>query len=245
MTDTITDVELDCTGEIDLGPLSPDTLERLAELGGEWLELAPEEGKLVLCHVQPGGKPTLSVLPAELIAFLDALSPEERNAVPGGTLVVRDRAGAVVRLVVGNGEIHVQWPHEDWSQAEPVDLDAVLSTIDPASARLSGRVRLAAPPGAEDRLVEFVGRFEGLYPEGDLQVERHGETLEAELTDVNVGPEQLLAVLRRLAEPRESLEGDLEVGSFVAHAQDRDFRLSLRRGKARAARPTLWPETES
>lgn len=245
MTTTITDVELDCTGEISLGTLSPATLERLSGLGGEWLELAPEEEKLVSCHVQPGGKPTLSALPAELIAFLDALTPEERDAMPGGTLLVRDRAGSVVRMVVGQGEIHVQWPREDWSHAEPVDLNAMLAETDSVSARVSGTFRLAAAPGAEDRLVEFVGRFEGLYPEGDLSVEREGEVLRAQLDEVNVGPEQLLKTLRRLADPPESLEADLEVSSFVAHAQDRDFRLEVRRGVARAVRPALWPASES
>ena len=244
MPTTITDVELDCTGEVRLGSLSPETLERLATLGGAWLELGLQGRRLVPCHVQPGGPPTLAALPAELIAFLDALTAEERGALPGGALVVRDRAGSVVRLVVARGEIHVQWPREDWTQVEPVDLDSILAEIDSASARISGRVSFDAEPGAEDRLVEFVGRFDGLYPEGDLLAERRGaqgRTLHAELSDVNVGPGQLLATLRCLADPSDSLEGELEVGSFLPHAQDRDFRLTLHRGTARAVRPTLWP----
>ncbi len=241
MPTTITDVELDCTGEVQLGPLSPATRDLLMLLGGEWLELGPQGRKLLPCHVQPGGPPTLAALPAELIAFLDAMTPEEREAMPGGALVVRDHAGSVVRLVVAQGEIHVQWPREDWSQVEPVDLDKVLAEIDAASARISGRVSFEAEPGAEDRLVELVARFDGLYPEGDLRVERKGPTLEAELADVNVGPGQLVALLHCLAEPSESLEGDLEVGSFLPHAQDRDFRLTLHRGTTRAVRPALWP----
>lgn len=239
---TITKVELDCTGRVRLGTLAPETAQRLDPIGGEWLEYSPEDQALVLCHVQPGGSPTLSALPAELIAFLDALPPEERDAVPGGTLMVRDRSGVVVRLVVRGGDIHIQWPREDWSQVEPVDLDATLAETDPFTARVSGSIRLTGRPGTEDRLVEFVGRFEGLYPEGDLDVRRDGDTLEARLHDVNVGPEQLLATLRELADPPESLEGELEVGSFVEHALDRDFRLTLRSGTARAARPSLWPE---
>lgn len=241
MTATITDVELECTGEVLLGPLSPETVERLERLRGEWLELAPDDDRLVLCHVQPGGTPTLAALPAELIALLDALSPEERDAMPGGTLVVRDRSGSVVRLVAAHGEIHVQWPREDWSRAEPVELDSMLAQIASPSARISGQVTLAAELGAEDRMVELVGRFEGLYPEGDLRVEREERALRLRLTDVNVGPEQLLAMLRRAADPPESLEGELEVGSFLPHAQDHDFRLTLRRGTARAERPNLWP----
>jgi len=239
---TITTVELDCIGEVRLGPVGPATAERLAPLGGEWLEYSPEDQALVLCHVQPGGKPTLSALPAELIAFLDALTPAEREAMPGGTLLVRDRTGIVVRLVAGQGEIHIQWPREDWSQVAQVDLDAMLADADPFTARISGRVRLSAPRGARDRLSEFVSGFEGLYPEGDLRVERQEDTIEVELRDVNVGPEQLLETLRRLADPAESLEGELEVGSFVEHAMDRDFRVTLKNGVARAVQPSLWPE---
>lgn len=239
---TITKVELDCVGEVKLGPVGPATAERLAPLGGEWLEYSPEDQALVVCHVQPGGKPTLSALPAELIAFLDVLTPAEREAMPGGTLLVRDRTGVVVRLVAGQGEIHIQWPREDWSHVAQVDLDAMLADADPFTARISGRVRLSAPQGSRDRLEEFVGGFEGLYPEGDLQAERQGDALEIELRDVNVGPEQLLETLRKLADPVGSLGGELEVGSFVEHAMDRDFRILLENGVARAVRPSLWPD---
>jgi hypothetical protein len=239
---TITAVELACSGRVRLGPLSAETLARLEPLGGEWLEVDPDQQALVVCHIQPGGAPTLSALPAELIALLDALNPEERDAMPGGTLMVRDRTGPVVRLVVGRGEIHIQWPREDWSQAEPVDLESVLAEADPYSARVSGRIRMETPPGAEERLERFVDDFEGLYPEGDLRLERDGATLRASFRDVNVGPEQLLAKLRELADPLDSLDGDLEVGSFVEHALDRDFRLTLEAGTARAERPALWPE---
>ena len=90
--------------------------------------------------------------------------------------------------------------------------------------------------------MELVAGFEGLYPEGDLRVAREGETLRLELRDVNVGPGELLGRLRRLADPPDSLEGQLEVGSFLEHAMDRDFRVTLREGRAEAARPALWPE---
>lgn len=242
MPTTITTVELDCAGEVRLGALSPETSARLASVGGEWLEYDPAERSLVVCHVQPGGSPTLSALPAELIAFLDSLTPEERDAVPGGNLLVRDRSGVVLRLVVEGPEIHVQWPREDWSKVEPVDLDSILATTDPFSSRISGRVRFTAPPGAGGELEELVASFEGLYPEGDLSVERDGDTMRVRFQNVNVDPEPLLARLRRLADPPESLEGELEVGSFLEHAMDRDFRVTLRKGEAEAARPSLWPD---
>jgi hypothetical protein len=123
-----------------------------------------------------------------------------------------------------------------------VDLESVLAEADPYSARVSGRIRMEASPGAGKRLERFVDDFEGLYPEGDLHLERDGATLRASFRDVNVGPEQLLSTLRELADPLDSLEGDLEVGSFVEHALDRDFRLIFQDGVARAERPGLWPE---
>jgi hypothetical protein len=153
---------------------------------------------------------------------------------------VRDRAGVLLRLVVGGGEIRIQWPHEDWDHAEPIGLERVFLGVDPVSARLSGSLLLEAGAGAERRLVAEVESFEGLYPEGDLRIERDGRELRIELRDVNVGPEALLDRLAELADPLESLEGSLEVGSFAAHALERDFRIRIEAGRPRAFRPSLW-----
>lgn len=236
----LTETEFECVGKVRLGDLAPASAARLALLGGEWLEFSPEEGAVVVRHVQPGGSPALSAVPSELIAMLDALPAREREVVTGGTLLVRDRGGVLLRIVVEAGEIRVQWPREDWSQAVPVGLEEALRDADPFSARVSGRVRFAAPAGAEVRLAEFVDRFEGLYPAGELDVLRSGGVVDAELRDVNVGPAELLAELRRLAAPADSVVADLEVGSFRGHASDRDFRLSVHGGKAQAVRPSLW-----
>jgi len=232
--------ELLCEGRVVLGSLLPGTAERLAGFSGEWLEFSPEERALLVRHVQPGGAPALSAVPAELITLLDALSAAEREAIPGGELLVRDRSGVVLRLLVERGNLRVEWPREDWSRTSPVTLGAALRSADPFSARVSGSVRFTAALGAEERLVEFVGRYEGLYPEGDLRVERQGPLVRVELRDVNVGPEELLATLRELAQPPDSLAGSLEVSSFVPHSLDRDFRLELEAGEARAVRPALW-----
>ncbi|HLF56568.1 MAG TPA: hypothetical protein VI942_06950 [Thermoanaerobaculia bacterium] len=230
----------ECSGEIALGGLEPASRARLAAFSGDWLEYSAEEGRIVVRHVQPGGAPALPAVPAELISILDALTPQERVRVPGGTLLVRDRESVLLRLVVAGGEIRVQWPHEDWEHAEPVGLERVFLGVDPVSARLSGTVAFEAGPGAEGRLLAQVEGFEGLYPEGDLRVERDGRELRVELRDVNVGPEALLDRLAELADPIESLEGRLEVGSFAAHAVERDFRIRIERGRPRAFRPALW-----
>ena len=236
----ISETEFECVGKVRLGRVCQATASRLARLGGEWLEFSPEEEAVVVRHVQPGGSPAPSAVPSELIAILEMLSPGERESMVGGTFLVRDRAGLLMRIVVEVGEVRVQWPREDWQQATPVEVDAALGSADPFSARVSGSVRFAAPPGAEGRLAELIDRFEGLYPAGTVEVAREGRDVRAELRAVNVGPRELLGRLRELADPTGSLDADLEVGSFVSHGGDRDFRLTVRAGEARAVRPSLW-----
>ena len=234
--------ELECRGRVRLGAVAPEVAGRLAGFAGEWLEYSPDDQAILVRHVQPGGTPANSAVPAELIALLDRLDDATRGGMPGGTLVVRDRDGVVLRLVVARGEIRVQWPREDWEHAAPVELETVFRSVEPVSARVSGTVRFSAPEGSERGLAELVEQFEGLYPEGELRLSRRGEVVRAELDGVNVGPEELLARLRELARPESSLEGELEIGSFAANAIERDFRLALRGGVAEALRPALWPE---
>jgi hypothetical protein len=148
----------------------------------------------------------------------------------------------VLRLVVENGEILVQWPHEDWDHAVEMPAGDAYRLADPFAARVSGTVEFAAPAGAEQRLAGFVENYEGLYPEGELVLARRGGVVRAELRGVNVGPEELVRELRELAEPPESLEADLQVGSFGRPAIERDFRLRIHGGQTRALRPALWPE---
>jgi len=232
----------ECSGEVALGDLGVESRERLVGFAGEWLEYEPDSGRIVVRHVQPGGAPALSAVPAELIAMLEVLSPEERQRVRGGALVVRDRTAVLLRLVVEPDEVRIQWPHEDWSHASEIPLERAFALVEPVSARVSGTLRFQAAPGARAKLVELIESFEGLYPDGDLRLEREGSAVRVELKGVNVGPEELLAKLRELAEPLASLEGDLKVGSFSAHALDRDFRLQLRGDEVRAERPALWRE---
>lgn len=233
--------EFECVGEVKLARPDPATEATLSAFAGEWLEYAPEASAIVVRHVQPGGAPALSAVPAELVALLDLLPRADRERLPGGALLLRDRQGLLLRLTVDRDGIRVHWPREDWSHEQPAEVAAVFRAVDPFSARVTGELRFAAPAGAETRLADFVESFEGLYPEGDLRFERRGGTVRVELTGVNVGPEQLLDTVLDLAHPVDSLEGDLRVESFAPHAVEQDFRLVLERGVARAARPALWP----
>jgi hypothetical protein len=218
------------------------TRRRLTAFTGEWLEYSPEEEAVVVRHIQPGGSPALTAVPAELIAMLDLLGPDEREEAVGGTLVVRERDRLVLRLMVERGEIRIQWPHEDWGRAQTVDVDHVFRNVDPVSARISGTARLQAHSGAELDLVALIDSFEGLYPEGDLRVTRDGPWLDVEILGVNVGPEELVRELRALADPLDTLEAELEIGSFAPQSFERDFRIELRGGETRAVSPALWPE---
>jgi len=232
----------ECSGEIDLGEVGAESRRRLSAFAGEWLEFDGAAGRIVVRHVQPGGTPALSAVPAELIAMLEALAPDERERVRGGAFVVRDRAGVLLRLVVDPGEVRIEWPKEDWSHAHQVPLAEALALVEPVSARVSGALRFRAATGARAKLVDFIESFEGLYPDSDLRLEREGPTVRLELEGVCVGPQELLAKLHELADPPASLEGELRVGSFAPHAPDRDYRLQLRGGVARAERPALWRE---
>jgi len=119
-------------------------------------------------------------------------------------------------------------------------MQEVFRAIPSVSAKVSGKVEFAAPPPSEKRLEAFVDGFEGLYPEGELDLSREGDTVRAEFCNVNVGPEQLLRRLRELAMPADSLRGELAVSVFGRDAVDRHFRLELRGNEVRASRPALW-----
>lgn len=235
--------EFECVGRVELGALSAQTESRLLRLGGEWLEFSPEERAVVVRHVQPDGTPAVTAVPSELIAIIDALLPAERDALPGGTIVMREPGGATLRLVVERGDIRIQWPSEDWTHAVPVEVDQMLRTVDPFHARVSGKLSFTGAKGADARLVDLVDGFEGLYPADDLDVVAEGSTVRATLRGVNVGPSHLLGWLRELAQPVESLEADLDIGAFGHHAQGSGFRLTVRGGVATAVRPLLWRQS--
>ncbi len=233
-------VELECEGEVRLGPLGRETAERLGSFAGEWLEYAADRNALVVRHVQPGGSPALAAVPAELITILDSIPPAEREAIAGGTFFIRSRNVRILRLVVDRNGLRIEWPHQDWQQAVPVDVERALATADPLAARVSGRAVFRTKPEKAGVLSDFVDRFEGLYPEGDLDTAFDGTTVTAEFRDVNVGPAQLRAKLRELADPIDSLEAELDIDSFAPHSADRTFRLSLRGNDAKAVRPLVW-----
>ena len=235
-------LEIECEGKIRCGPLPWEVSERLAQISGNWLEFAPDEDAIVVRHAQPAGCPAMSGVPCELITILDALPAEHRARMPGGTMFVRDRSGLVLRLLVQEGELRIQWPQLDYSRATDVAPESVLCEINPSQARIRGWARFAGSPDRAEELQAFVDRFEGLYPEGDMPSECDQNSVFVRFRDVNVGPGELVAKLKELAAAPESLNAELDVSSFVPGSLDRSFRIRIKDGSVQALRPALWKQ---
>jgi hypothetical protein len=234
--------ELQCEGKVRLGELPRETGERLAQLCGSWLEFSPAEGAIVVRHVQPAGCGALSAVPCELVTLLDGLTAAERDAMPGGELIVSGPGGPILRLRAARGEVSIQWAHADFGHAAPVALERALEGLNGAETRLDGWIRYAGPPESARELESFVDRFEGLYPEGTFVPTCAEGAVEIQLEAVNAGVHELLLALRRVADRPETIEADLTVGSFAPEAHSRQFRLRVHEGRAEALRPSLWRE---
>jgi len=232
--------ELECTGKIRIGALPPEIAEKLSRFSGSWLEYDPGEKAIMVRHTQPGTCPALSGVPCELITIVDAIPQQYRDCMPGGALFIKDRQGMVVRLSVEHGEVRVQWPHLDYSRAEAADMETVLRGINPSTARIRGWARFAGAAAQAEELRAFVDRFEGLYPEGDMPSECRSDMVYVEFKDVNVGPEELIGKLRELSNPQDSLNAELEVGTFRGDVTEQNFRVCIRSGRIQVLRPALW-----
>jgi hypothetical protein len=230
----------ECNGRVEVGLLPEGVVARLAQFPGNWLEFAPEESAIVVRHVQPGGCPAISAVPCELISMIDCIPGEQRQAMPGGELFVKDAAGQTLRLLVEQGDVRIQWPCPDYAKAVAVPAATLIEGLNPRAARVNGWARFRGAPGSTDSLQAFVDAFEGLYPEGDMLMCPGTDGIEVALTNVNVGPGELMTRLQELADPLESLEAELDVSSFAADATDENFRILIRHGRAQALRPSLW-----
>jgi hypothetical protein len=117
-----------------------------------------------------------------------------------------------------------------------------MEDFNPRSGRVNGHARFAGNPSAAQSLESFIDRFEGLYPEGDLAVDVETPICSVRLSDVNVGPQELVAKLLEISDPADSLEADLDVSSFAHRAIDRRFRIVIRKGQVQVLKPSLWRE---
>ncbi len=231
---------LECEGKVRFGPLPWELSERLTQFSGNWLAYAPEENAIIVRHAQLEGCPALFAVPCELISLIDSIPSEQRDAMPGGTLLVRDRQGRVVRLTVERGEVRIQWPHMDYTEPIPVPPESVMNSLNPGAARIRGWARFAGLPDRAAELRSFADRFGGLYPEGDLPSECEQNLVFVRFKDANMEPQELLAKLQELADPPGSLEADLEVRSLMRGSPDQDFWIRIHQGRVETLRPALW-----
>jgi len=232
----------ECEGTIKFGPLPWELSERLAQFTGNWLEYAADQNALVVRKAEPIGCPAISGVPCEIINMIDSLPPEHRNAMPGGVFYVKDSGGQSMRVVVEKGEVRIQWPYQDFSRLVPVPPESILGSMDAGEARIKGWVRFAGSQSRAAEIQSLIGRFEGLFPEGDLPSEGAQSIAYVKFRNASIAPGELVEQLKGLADPPESLQAELEVKSYRPRPAGRDFRICIRNGKVETLRPSVWRE---
>lgn len=229
-------LERECDGIIRFGSLPWEIGERLAAMTGSWLRYSTTENAIVVKSEVPSPCPAMTGVSCELISFMDIVPDEYRRAMPGGTLMIRDRAGAVLRLVVEKGEVRIQWPRPGYGEAIRGSMESLTHEFDPLAARVRGWARFRAAEGKKGAVEAFVGRVGGLFPEEELPSEGRPETAHLELKDSQLDPSRLVDEVLNLAEPG-SVEADLTV-----RQADREARIEIRGGRVQVLRPTIGPQ---
>jgi hypothetical protein len=236
---------LGCTGSVELGKVSEATARRLEQVQAVWLDFSADPPALVVRYVQPDNRPPLREIAGELLDFLNAIPQVERTTVRGGALYcLNEESGEYVRLKVWpGGFLTVAWAAPDYERAqrEAYRGQAVPLVFD-FFQRLNGVVRLRArPKGAENIRAVLEGTV-GLYPLGDFAFSSAGEQIELRLCDVNSSVVSLLQVLRVVAEPPSSMEGEIDVSSFRPGDLEDYARFVFGNGEIWLLRPALWQE---
>ncbi len=233
-------IELECEGQVRLGPLPWDLSERLSQFSGNWLEFSPKESTIIARKSLPVGCPATTAVSCELITLIESLTPELRLAMPGGEFFVKAHSGRIMRFAVEKGEIRIQWPSEDYSRAIPVTPESVLSSLSASEASINGWARFAGARSRRREIEAFAEHFGGLYPEGDMPSECEQNIAYVPFKGVSVDPDKLVNRLQSLAEPGESLQAQIDVSCPSPRSEDREYRILIRNGKVEALRPSLW-----
>jgi hypothetical protein len=234
-----------CYGRVMVGGMPAEVAGALAALPGEWLEFDPDEGAIVVRHIQPSAGPSLPTIAGELVRILSEIPAPLHTRIQGGDLFVHtERALRLVRLrVEPGGALHVRWAHPDYTRArrQPYVRGAE-PLADPRVQRLNGQVRFTADDAATAaKAIEGAAdSYEGLYPEGECRVRAGGgNAVEAEFADLNLDVDVLIEALRRAAKPG-TLAGQVEVSSFAGEAPERYARFVFEGGQTFIQRPVLW-----
>jgi hypothetical protein len=232
--------DLSCEGLIRFGPLPWDTTEQLAQFPGNWLRYAPGENAIIAKSPQPALCPAFTAVACELISMMNSIPEEQRASMPGGSLYIRGNEGDVLRILVERGEVRLQWPHRNYAQPVSVTPDSVLQSLDPGKTTVRGWARFAGSCERASELEEFVNRFGGLYPEGELPSECQQNLVFVRFKDVRIGIPELLDKLRQLSETQDSLQAELDVWPTGEESARRVFRILIRDGEISTLRPSLW-----
>ncbi len=227
---------MECHGQIRLGSLPWEVSERLAQWRGNWLEFLPEVNSIVFRQAEPPGCPALTGIPCELITLIDSLPPELRESVPGGELSLKDSGDRLLRLEVIKGEVHIRWPHAACYQAAPVSLGEGAETIGSGKARVNGWIRFAGSSAKAGDIRALVDRFGGLYPEEDMPSECEQNMAYIRFRNRILDLQELVAVITGLADPKESLQAELEADRLDA---DQNVRIQIVDGSIEATSPAL------
>jgi hypothetical protein len=233
--------ELECEGRIRFGSLPWEIGERLTAMSGNWLRYSPEDNALIVNHELPAGCPAITGVCCELISFIGTVPVDYRGAMPGGTLLVRDNNGPLLRLVVAKGEVRIQWPECDFANPEESTLEDFLRESGSTEARVRGWARFVGKPSAAADIHKLVDRVGGIFPEGDLPSECEQHLAYVEFKDTLDSPRELLACLEEMAEPG-SLNSQLDVRHYSALMGDREFRIVIEGGTPRLLRPSTWKQ---
>ncbi len=234
--------EMQCKGKIKVGPIPWELSESLAQFPGNWLAYDPAESAIVARRGRPGPCPALSGVPCELLTLIASIPQKQRDSMPGGALYMKDERGQEVRLTVQHGEVRIQWPHPDYARARPVPAESALQEAAAPGARLRGWARFAGAPARAAELRQFAERFAGLYPAEDIPSECPSDVVYVEFRDVETAPGELVAAMQELAEPRESLQAEIEIRIPAQGTPGRELRVCIRDGHLEVVRPALWSE---
>jgi len=236
---------LGCTGSVELGSMSEATVRRLEQVQAVWLDFAADPAALVVRYVQPDDRPPLREIAGELLDFLNVIPEAERKTVRGGAFYcLNEETGEYVRLKVWpGGFITVAWATPDYARAQrEIYRGQAVPLVSDFYQCLNGVVRLRTRPKGEENIRAVVERAVGLYPLGDFVINGTEGQIELRLRDVNSSVISLLQVLRVVAEPASSLEGEIDVSSFRPGDLEDYARFVFRSGEIWLLRPALWQE---
>ncbi len=219
--------DLDCEGSILLGPLPWEISERLAQFAGNWLEFSTKDNAIVVRKTLPLGCPATTAVSCELITMIGSLPAEIRLAAPGGEIFVRSENSRIMRFSVQQGEIRIQWPYKEEPHHSVRGRPCEIVRIEAQNATVKGWARFVGDSRKMDQLQEFVARFDGLFPEEDMPSEAEQHVVFVRFKDVDCNPAELIATIKSLADPVDSIEGEMEIHSPAAAGEAKVHRIVL------------------